>query len=171
MKIDQPAATLWFHPHPHGDTARQIYMGLAGMMIVDDGSDARLGLPRTFGVDDLPLILQDRQFDSDGSIEYENKALGPLDIAYGVRGDTVIVNGAFAPVARVPAGQAPASQCGQRTKLRAAVQRSTHLSCHSVRRRFSPCSGPAPRSTLSSASSMSCWPASAYFAPGCFGKN
>jgi blue copper oxidase len=104
LKIDQPAATLWFHPHPHGDTARQIYMGLAGMMIVDDGSDARLGLPRTFGVDDLPLILQDRQFDSDGSIEYENKALGPLDIAYGVRGDTVIVNGAVAPVARVPAG-------------------------------------------------------------------
>src|SRR6516162_4071198 len=71
LKIDQPAATLWFHPHPHGDTARQIYMGLAAMMIVDDGSDARLGLPRTFGVDDLPIILQDRSFASDGSIEYE----------------------------------------------------------------------------------------------------
>ena len=28
LKIDQPAATLWFHPHPHHDTARQIYMGL-----------------------------------------------------------------------------------------------------------------------------------------------
>ena len=60
LKVDQPAATLWFHPHPHGDTARQIYMGLTGMIIVDDGSDAGLGLPRTFGVDDLPLILQDR---------------------------------------------------------------------------------------------------------------
>ena len=106
LKIDQPAATLWFHPHPHGDTARQIYMGLAGMIIVDDGSDARLGLPRTFGVDDLPLILQDRQFDSDGSIEYDNKTLDALDIAYGARGDTVIVNGAIAPVARVPAGLA-----------------------------------------------------------------
>ena len=104
LKVDQPAATLWFHPHPHGDTARQIYMGLAGMIIVDDGSDARLGLPRTFGVDDLPLILQDRQFDSDGSIEYDNKTLGALDIAYGARGDTVIVNGAIAPVARVPTG-------------------------------------------------------------------
>ena len=104
LRIDQPAATLWFHPHPHGDTARQIYMGLAGMIIVDDGSDARLKLPRTFGVDDLPLILQDRTFDSDGSIEYDNKALGPLDIVYGARGDTVIVNGAAAPVARVPAG-------------------------------------------------------------------
>jgi blue copper oxidase len=104
LKIDQPAATLWFHPHPHGDTARQIYMGLTGMIIVDDGSDARLGLPRTYGVDDLPLVLQDRQFDSDGSIEYDNKTLGALDIAYGARGDTVIVNGAIAPLARVPAG-------------------------------------------------------------------
>jgi blue copper oxidase len=104
LKIDQPAATLWFHPHPHGDTARQIYMGLTGMIIVDDGSGPRLGLPQTFGVDDLPLILQDRQFDPDGSIGYENKALEPLDIAYGSRGDTIIVNGAVAPVARVPAG-------------------------------------------------------------------
>ena len=104
LKIDQPATTLWFHPHPHGDTARQIYMGLAGMLIVDDGSDARLGLPRSFGVDDLPLVLQDRQFDADGSIGYDNKTLEPLDIAYGARGDTIIVNGAIAPVARVPAG-------------------------------------------------------------------
>jgi blue copper oxidase len=104
LKIDQPAATLWFHPHPHGDTARQIYMGLAGMIIIDDGSDARVGLPRTFGVDDVPLILQDRQFDPNGSIEYDNKTLDPLDIAYGARGDTIIVNGAIAPVARVPAG-------------------------------------------------------------------
>jgi hypothetical protein len=38
LKIDQPAATLCFHPHPHHDTARQIYMGLTGVIIVDDGS-------------------------------------------------------------------------------------------------------------------------------------
>ena len=101
LKIDQPAATLWFHPHPHHDTARQIYMGLAGMIIVDDGTDARLGLPRTFGTDDLPLILQDRTFASDGSIEYGTDGLA---IVYGMRGDTVIVNGAIAPVAKVPPG-------------------------------------------------------------------
>jgi blue copper oxidase len=104
LKIDQPAATLWFHPHPHRDTARQIYMGLTGMIIVDDGSDARLNLPRTYGVDDLPIILQDRSFDSDGSIEYNNNDLNALDIAYGARGETIIVNGAIAPVAEVPAG-------------------------------------------------------------------
>lgn len=103
LKIDQPAATLWFHPHPHGDTARQIYMGLAGMIIVDDGSDARLGLPRTFGIDDLPIILQDRSFGPDGSIEYD-KNLNALEVIYGARGETIIVNGTIAPFAKVPAG-------------------------------------------------------------------
>ena len=101
LKIDQPAATLWFHPHAHHETARQTYMGLAGMMIVDDGSDARLGLPRTFGIDDLPIILQDRTFDSDGSIAYDPDN---LDIVYGARGGTVIVNGTIAPFAKVPPG-------------------------------------------------------------------
>jgi blue copper oxidase len=104
LNVDQPAATLWFHPHPHRDTARQIYMGLTGMIIIDDGSDARLGLPRTFGIDDLPVVLQDRSFDSDGSIEYDNKDVNPLDVIYGARGETIIVNGAIAPFAKVPPG-------------------------------------------------------------------
>jgi len=104
LRINQDAATLWFHPHPHHDTARQIYMGLTGMIIVDDGSEARLGLPHRFGVDDLPVILQDRTFDSGGSIEYDTAALEALDITYGARGETIIVNGAIAPVAKVPPG-------------------------------------------------------------------
>lgn len=29
MKIDQPAATLWYHAHVHGETAQQVYVGLA----------------------------------------------------------------------------------------------------------------------------------------------
>jgi cuproxidase len=99
LSIDQPAATLWYHPHPHHDTARQIYLGLTGLIIVEDGDD--LGLPHDFGVDDLPLIIQDREFDGDGSLGYD---AGELGIVYGVRGDTVIVNGAITPTARVPAG-------------------------------------------------------------------
>jgi blue copper oxidase len=101
IKVMQPAATAWFHPHLHRDTGRQVYMGLAGMIIIDDDSDGRLGLPHTYGVDDLPIILQDRSFDSDGSLVYE---LDSLAIIYGGRGDTVIVNGAVAPFAKVPRG-------------------------------------------------------------------
>jgi blue copper oxidase len=101
LKIDQPASTGWYHPHPHHDTARQTYMGLSGLIIVDDGSDARLGLPRTYGVDDFPIILQDRAFDDSGSLIYE---LDALTVAYGGRGDTIIANGAIAPVVKVPHG-------------------------------------------------------------------
>jgi blue copper oxidase len=101
LKAEQPASTAWFHPHLHHDTARQIYMGLTGLIIVDDGSDARLGLPCTYGFDDLPLILQDRSFEADGSLMYD---LDPLTIQYGLRGDSIIANGVVGPVAKVPGG-------------------------------------------------------------------
>jgi blue copper oxidase len=103
LRVEQPASTAWFHPHLHHDTARQVYMGLTGLIIVDDGSDAGLGLPRTYGVDDLPLILQDRSFDSDGSLLYDLDP-DPQTIQYGVRGNTIIANGVVNPVAKVPCG-------------------------------------------------------------------
>ena len=103
-------------------------MGLTGMIIVDDGTDARLGLPRTFGIDDLPLILQDRSFGSDGSIEYGTDG---LDIVYGARGDTVIVNGAIAPVAKVPPGLVRLrllnAANAQNFELRFSDQRTFHV--------------------------------------------
>jgi cuproxidase len=101
LKVEQPASTAWFHPHLHHDTARQVYMGLTGLIIVDDGSDASLGLPYTYGVDDLPIILQDRSFDSDGSLMYD---LDPLTIQYGLRGNTIIANGIVSPLAKVASG-------------------------------------------------------------------
>jgi FtsP/CotA-like multicopper oxidase with cupredoxin domain len=103
LKIEQPASTAWFHPHLHHDTARQVYMGLTGLITVDDGSDTDLGLPRTYGVDDVPIIIQDRSFDSDAALLYD---LDPdrQTIQYGSRGSTIIVNGAVGPVAKVPCG-------------------------------------------------------------------
>jgi len=46
LPIDQPAATLWYHPHPHHDTARQVYMGLAGLII----TSARMDDDRLFDI-------------------------------------------------------------------------------------------------------------------------
>jgi blue copper oxidase len=103
LKIEQPAATAWFHPHLHHDTARQVYMGLSGLIIIDDGSDARLGLPHTYGIDDLPIIIQDRSFDTDGSLLYDRDP-DPQTIQYGLRGSTIIVNGIVGPVTKVPSG-------------------------------------------------------------------
>ncbi len=101
LAVRQPAATLWFHPHPHGRTGRQVYSGMAGMMIVTDGADRDLGLPNTYGVDDLPLVLQDKRFARDGQLVYAADMMTLMD---GMRGDTLLVNGVAGPTARVPAG-------------------------------------------------------------------
>ena len=101
IRVSQPAATTWFHPHPHGSTARQVYSGLAGMMIVSDGADRERGLPAAHGADDLPLILQDKRFGGSGAPVYDPDM---MDLMHGFQGDTLVVNGAIGPVARVPAG-------------------------------------------------------------------
>jgi blue copper oxidase len=66
LAIDQPAATLWFHPHYYPSTAQEVIKGLAGLLIVDDEEVARLPLPTRWGVDDIPLVIQDRRFTPDG---------------------------------------------------------------------------------------------------------
>ena len=52
------ASTYWYHPHGHGLTDYQVTLGLAGMIIVRDAEEAAMPLPRKYGVDDIPLILQ-----------------------------------------------------------------------------------------------------------------
>ena len=86
-EIDQPAATLWYHPHPHGRTGMHVYRGLAGMFIVDD--EEAHGLPDTYGVDDVPLIVQDRKFHDDGRLDFSHYSFQSA----GVTGDTILVNG------------------------------------------------------------------------------
>ena len=113
LAIDQAASTAWYHPHPHHDITRQVYMGLAGLIIVDDGSDATHGLPRTYGVDDLPIILQDRSFAPDGSPDLWHKPSGrnlwrPGRYDYRQRSDQSGCQGS----ARL--GAAAYSRCGDR---------------------------------------------------------
>lgn len=56
--IDQPAATLWYHPHLMGATEDHVYRDLAGMFLIDDSQADALALPKRYRVDDIPLILQ-----------------------------------------------------------------------------------------------------------------
>jgi len=101
LAIVQPAATCWYHSHTHGKSGEQVYRGLAGMTIIDDEESDGLELPRSYGVDDLPIIIQDRTFDAAGQFVYSlNDA--PEDGWYG---DTVLINGAISPFANVPAGK------------------------------------------------------------------
>lgn len=57
------AATYWYHPHLHGKTLEQVVKGAAGLIIVRDSEEAALNLPRTYGVDDIPLVFQFLTFD------------------------------------------------------------------------------------------------------------
>src|SRR6266498_4163288 len=60
--IDQPAATLWYHPHPHGQTEDHVSRGLSGLFLLDDPQSRALALPKRYGVDDIPVIIQDKRF-------------------------------------------------------------------------------------------------------------
>ncbi len=71
------------------------------MMIVSDGADRDRGLPATYGVDDLPIVLQDKRFGRNGEVVYQPDM---MDMMHGFQGDTLVVNGAIGPVASVPAG-------------------------------------------------------------------
>ena len=93
--INQPAATLWFHPHVIGTTAMQVYYGLAGLLIVEDENTESLNLPNEYGVNDIPLIIQDRSFNEDGSFMYIDNMMD------GAFGEYIMVNGAITPFLEV----------------------------------------------------------------------
>ena len=90
--IGQRAATTWFHPHPHMKTARQAYMGLAGMFIVNDPQEAALNLPS--GEREVPLVLSDKRFNADASLNYSPTV---MDVMMGYFGNKVLVNNTESP--------------------------------------------------------------------------
>jgi FtsP/CotA-like multicopper oxidase with cupredoxin domain len=90
-RVDQPAATLWYHSHPHGQTAQQVYRGMAGMLLIEDPQASDVGLPSTYGVDDIPLVVQDKRFTPDGELVVD-PADGP---STGFLGDSIVTNGAL----------------------------------------------------------------------------
>ena len=57
------AGTFWYHPHGAGKTDLHVSRGLAGLIIIKDSAENALTLPRTYGVDDFPLIVQAKSFD------------------------------------------------------------------------------------------------------------
>lgn len=90
--VNQEAATLWFHPHPEGKTAKQVYEGLAGLIYVEDENSDKLDIPKEYGINDIPVIVQDRTFDKDNQLNYEQDYQSD-----GIQGDTLLVNGTINP--------------------------------------------------------------------------
>src|SRR5699024_11334213 len=86
------ASTLWFHTHPDGKTAEQVYNGLAGLVYIEDDNSKSLNLPNKDGEYDIPLILQDRTFDDEKQLNYDAAMNEERTI-----GETSLVNGTLNP--------------------------------------------------------------------------
>ncbi len=98
---DQPAATFWYHDHSLGMTRNNVYAGPAGFYILRDtaalGGETGLvsgtlpgpapiagqavldlnvpGNPVRAAVREIPIVIQDRSFNADGSLFYpDNRA-------------------------------------------------------------------------------------------------
>ena len=84
---NERGAMQWYHDHRMGETGMNVWMGLTGLFIIDDPADPQT-LPS--GAYDLPLVIADRQFDSDNQIQYFYDPTG-------VVGDKVLVNGVYEP--------------------------------------------------------------------------
>lgn len=94
---NQLPSLIWYHDHALGITRLNVYMGLAGGYVITDAFEQSLNLPS--GEYDIPLIIQDRTFNSDGSLYYS------AAWAEHFFGDKMLVNGKVWPYFNVKQGK------------------------------------------------------------------
>ncbi|MCX6368618.1 MAG: multicopper oxidase domain-containing protein [Armatimonadetes bacterium] len=95
FEVKNHAATYWYHPHAHESTQKQLTYGAGGLIIIKDPLEAALALPRTYGVDDIPLVFTSRRFYENNQFSFE----GDRD-KYG---DFLFANGVLDAEIRLPA--------------------------------------------------------------------
>ena len=101
IPVRQEAGTSWYHPHLMGKTAHHVHAGLAGLYLIEDENSQALDLPKEYGVNDIPLIVQDRSFTNGIMNQY---AVTDDDLMNGLREDTLVVNGTADAYHAVPQG-------------------------------------------------------------------
>ncbi len=89
----EPARTLWYHDHAAHHTAPNVYFGLAAQYHLTDPQERALPIPK--GAYDIPLILSDAIFGTDGSLLFAS------DTRHGLTGDVILVNARPWPVLKV----------------------------------------------------------------------
>ena len=95
-----PASLLWFHDHGLGTTRLNVFAGLAGAYIVRDANDTGaegnpIGIPG--GAYEIPLVIQDRQFNADGTFRYPTSDIPGVTWIGEYFGDVMLVNGKVWP--------------------------------------------------------------------------
>lgn len=94
--VTNRAGTYWYHPHPHQLTGKQVSLGLAGFLIVEDEEELALqkALGLTLGETDVPLMIHDRRLDANGGLVYSPTE---AERFHGHYGDPVLVNWTHRP--------------------------------------------------------------------------
>ncbi|WP_276282768.1 multicopper oxidase family protein [Halorussus caseinilyticus] len=91
----QEPATLWYHDHALGATRLNVYAGLAGFYLLRDPMEN--SLPK--GDYEVPIVIQDRSFNSDGSLQYSDGTDDDYEAEFF--GDVPVVNGKAYPYIEV----------------------------------------------------------------------
>jgi len=103
----QPPTTLFYHEHALGMTRTNLASGLAGFYLERSKNDPNANkLPS--GKYEVPLAIQDRSFNNDGSFAFPNVGVNPDDHPYWYPeffGNSVMVNGKIWPNMNVDQGQ------------------------------------------------------------------
>lgn len=100
FEVTNRAGTYWYHPHPHMRTGAQVYQGLAGLLVVQDPEEERLGLPS--GDAEHLCVIQDRRFDARNQLVFHGA--GMMEMMNGFLGDRILVNGIPQPTVDVDSG-------------------------------------------------------------------
>jgi bilirubin oxidase len=116
--VKNQAATLWYHPHLHTTTQAQVTKGVGGFIIVKDAAEAALALPRTYGIDDIPLAITSRRF-----LSTTNAMSATLSDNYG---DYVMVNGTLSTTTNYAQATLPKQVVRMRI-LNGEIQRGYNL--------------------------------------------
>jgi spore coat protein A len=100
QKPQMPATLLWFHDHALGATRLNVFAGLAAAYILRDEFDTGeepnpIGIPG--GPYEIPLIIQDRQFNPDGTFLYPTSDFPDAPWIGEYFGDVMLVNGLVWP--------------------------------------------------------------------------
>ncbi|CAM4078656.1 multicopper oxidase family protein [Lederbergia lenta] len=100
----QMGATLWYHDHAMGITRLNVYTGLAGFYLIRDPIEKKLKLPS--GKYEIPLMIQDKSFQADGSLFYPENTAPPNEevnpsVVPAFNGNTILVNGKIWPHLKV----------------------------------------------------------------------
>ncbi|MEI6666640.1 MAG: multicopper oxidase domain-containing protein [Acidobacteriota bacterium] len=106
---DQPASLIWYHDHTMGSTRFKPYLGLAAGYVIFDKVDTGTtivangkaqNVPSGYGTYHLPLVIQDKQFNADGTLFYPStpdpSLIHPIWVPEFF-GDTPVINGKAYP--------------------------------------------------------------------------